>query len=213
MKIKNAKDLAQYLGCNPTEESISRAIYKGTSCGAWAELEDALPTGRMKQHNWKVDIHRSIIGPVVVKARYAKGRKWYKPEEFPKELAEVLGGLRFRSGRWLLAGQEEIDFVNKNSKRGRYFDVGYTAYSGGYRSGVSFGSIVEGVEATTTVHSVMFPCESEEIETAVQAVEDEAREIWDRTHGCTHCGVDWDGDGLRSVDPDCQHCYGHGVVI
>lgn len=38
--IRNAKDLADYFGCEPTESSMSKGIYKGTSCGAWLSLEE-----------------------------------------------------------------------------------------------------------------------------------------------------------------------------
>lgn len=34
-KIENLKDLAEELGSDETEASMSRRVYKGTSCGAW----------------------------------------------------------------------------------------------------------------------------------------------------------------------------------
>ena len=38
--IHNANELAAYLGArDATQESISRAVYKDTGCGAWAKVE------------------------------------------------------------------------------------------------------------------------------------------------------------------------------
>jgi hypothetical protein len=90
---------------------------------------------------------------------------------------------------------------------------------------VSLGSIVEGVERTTQTYILHFPFDADEIESALAAVEEEAKEIWDETHGCEAC---WQGGilateygeeigptdyGMRPVDPDCPECGGEGIVI
>lgn len=38
--INNVQDLAKIIGCNPTIECIKKAIYDGTSCGAWVDEKD-----------------------------------------------------------------------------------------------------------------------------------------------------------------------------
>jgi len=92
-------------------------------------------------------------------------------------------------------------------------------------AGVSFGSIVEGVEETTQVYTVYFPCDSDDLDKALDQVEEEAEEIWNNTHGCECC---WQGGiiadewgnvigptdfGMRPIDPDCPECEGNGIII
>ena len=92
-------------------------------------------------------------------------------------------------------------------------------------AGVSFGSIVEGVDETTQTYTVTFPCNSDEIDNALNSVEEEAREIWNKTHGCAYCWneetvVDeWGNEagpedyGMRPVDENCPECKGRGIII
>ena len=93
------------------------------------------------------------------------------------------------------------------------------------------GSIVEGVDAeaspvsvrladirskrsksgTVTAHSLRSA-----ISTAVQDVNDDARRIWDDTHGCDACIAHWEQQGFadsRAVWPDCPECDGDGTII
>lgn len=91
--------------------------------------------------------------------------------------------------------------------------------------GVSFGSIVEGVDQTTQTYTVHFPCDSDEIDKALDKVEKEADEIWMQTHGCESCwgggilATEWGEEiyptdyGMRPVDPNCPECGGNGVII
>jgi hypothetical protein len=227
MNIKNHADLAAHLGANePTEDSISRRVYKDTSCGAWAHLEDAIPTGRDETWSWLFDIRQTIVGTVLVRVRRIQDRQWTAPKDAPQEVLECILGHEFRGGRCILTDEETIQFVKGNPPQHphKYFRCKATTYSGGYSPGVSFGSIVEGVEQCTTVHTVAYPCTGEDIDRALQAVEDEARDIWDTTHGCPLCypngmpGEDRDpaddwlvGDTL--VNPNCPKCHGQGVVI
>ncbi len=102
-------------------------------------------------------------------------------------------------------------------------------------------SIVEGVEQTTMTHKVCCDCfqyDPEDIRKmfweAVDAVNKEASEIWNQSHGCERChdhwvsvGVDFndhtgdcisDCDGLPNfgsvpVYPDCPDCKGQGIII
>lgn len=91
--------------------------------------------------------------------------------------------------------------------------------------GVQIGSIVEGIDPTTETHTLMFPLAPGAFMQALQAVEDEARDLWNETHGCPTC---WDGpkdaegwpvdeEGIEltewAVRPDCSDCHGHGRII
>lgn len=79
------------------------------------------------------------------------------------------------------------------------------------------GSIVEGVEETTSAYRLIYPFSFDEYNKALDAVEEEAMDIWNRTHGCPWCYNDGDEDewlvGDTPVNPDCKHCAGNGTVI
>lgn len=86
--------------------------------------------------------------------------------------------------------------------------------------GVRVGSIVEGADPCTEVHDRLFPFTDEQFWDSLQAVEDEAKEIWDDTHGCEHCWPDgyfgeWGEQefGCWPINPDCPECNGEGVVL
>jgi hypothetical protein len=90
---------------------------------------------------------------------------------------------------------------------------------------------VEGVERTTETRIVDLLSDAFETpemaakayETAVQAVEDEASEIWNDTHGCPTCAKHFGNcgefgpfegdDGITPVWDECPDCKGSGSVI
>lgn len=110
--------------------------------------------------------------------------------------------------------------------------------------GISVSSIVEGVDAVTDTHIIdctinsletnMTADEAEQglhitlrrlFDAAVEAVDKEAGEIWDDTHGCDACAKLWaDDSGITTehlhdtwdavpVWKDCPECGGAGIVI
>lgn len=48
---------------------------------------------------------------------------------------------------------------------------------------------------------------------AVVQINDQAKAIWDETHGCDHCNDFEDPDGFKPINPDCKVCHGKGVII
>ena len=93
---------------------------------------------------------------------------------------------------------------------------------------VSFtvGSIVEGVDEGTDNIEVEAKQSDEEpseyrsrFDVALQEVEDQARSIWNDTHGCESCEAHWIGEGIDldgEMAPiwfDCPDCQGSGVCI
>ena len=80
-------------------------------------------------------------------------------------------------------------------------------------TGVSIGSIVEGVDfdcTTIVLHDDEFTVEA--FWKAVEDVNDEADEIWKATHGCDDCPENPE-NGYRMIDPNCPTCKGEGVII
>lgn len=229
--VKNYEDLATVLGAyRATEESISRSVYKGTSCGAWAKLEESIPTGKRERQNWRVIITKVGDRFRAITARQEQGgeweprQPWVKRELWSKDLVDVVGWDAGLDEQGYILDEEIVDYLATEVEWGnfglpvgqKYFEVSFDAYSGGYAPGVSFGSIVEGVDAYAQVQTVAFPCEEKEVWDALQAVEDEAAWIWDETHGCPSCwgGEEVEGEmGGRMVDPECPVCKGHGTII
>lgn len=96
---------------------------------------------------------------------------------------------------------------------------------------LSVSSIVEGVEQNT--RTIIVDLFSEDYETpdqaadawgaAVDAVEKEADEIWQQTHGCPTCAKHWGNcgefgtiegdDGMTPIWDKCPDCGGGGTVI
>lgn len=94
---------------------------------------------------------------------------------------------------------------------------------------VHISSIVEGVDYGTDTHILNLAVRGtrktgnvvKRLFALVQLVEDEARAIWDETHGCEVCAahwqdtglmVDWDSDYVP-VWPECPDCKGAGAII
>lgn len=92
---------------------------------------------------------------------------------------------------------------------------------------ISVGSIVEGVDydCDTQVIEIDPDMEPEALlqkwNEAVKAVEDQAREIWNDTHGCETCRAHWIAEGIPDGETelgcpvwmDCPACEGAGTII
>jgi hypothetical protein len=92
----------------------------------------------------------------------------------------------------------------------KYTDCG--AHVARIEGGVSVGSIVEGVDWGTEEHELMYPFAADAWWKALQAVEDEAKEIWQETHGCDSCPENPE-TGYHMIDPNCPECHGEGQIL
>ena len=87
--------------------------------------------------------------------------------------------------------------------------------------GVGLGSIVEGVDEGTETYKLNYPFTINQFQDALQAVEDEAEEIWKATHGCEDCNDhpqvnEWGNEtefGAWPINPECKTCEGEGTII
>lgn len=118
------------------------------------------------------------------------------------------------------AGEKTIESVSHRIYKGTDCGAWVAERTVNGSPGIGIGSIVEGVDQCTQVQELAYPFTSKQFWAAVQAVENEADEIWKSTHGCPYC---WNGDGDNvqedeetgdcPVDPDCKHCKGQGQII
>lgn len=242
MKIRNVNDLARELQCDPTEASLSRRIYKGTSCGAWLALEDVLvPSAAPRPQRWQVRARLGIPGVCITARRNARG-PWLAPKDVPKNVRDYfcanekgwvtlardgVGGAFDDWAGFVAAvnGDEACRVQRARRPVGRQVQALVTLdpeFGCGCRKpGVTVGSIVEGVDQCAKPVSLAFPFSSSVFWAAVQSVEDECDEIWKSTHGCEGCarlhGIDYDDPGTANgyvpVHPDCKECGGTGQIM
>lgn len=76
----------------------------------------------------------------------------------------------------------------------------------------TIGSIVEGVDFGTETHELTWPFTKDDFWTAVHKVEEEARYIWEQTHGCDDCNCEGEW-GHPAINPNCTTCGGDGDII
>lgn len=94
--------------------------------------------------------------------------------------------------------------------------------------GITLGSIVEGIDATTDTYDLRFPFTEKQFWAALQCVEDEASELWKQSHGCETCAKHWQAEGFDTdewgekfegsdghtpVWDECPDCGGSGSII
>tara|TARA_R110002020_G_scaffold434121_1_gene644277 strand:+ start:373 stop:738 length:366 start_codon:yes stop_codon:yes gene_type:complete len=106
-------------------------------------------------------------------------------------------------------GEEKFSQVERATYK--YTNCG--AWCREIHGGIEVGSIVEGVDEGTDTHALEYPFKISEFWDALQAVEDEALEIWNDTHGCEDCGMEHPEYGSQMINPDCKTCKGQGQII
>jgi hypothetical protein len=90
-----------------------------------------------------------------------------------------------------------------------------------HHTGLTVGSIVEGVDYDCTPVTLTYPFEMDEFWKALKAVEDQATEIWKDTHGCEDCWGELQSDehgnvrefGNWPINGTCKTCEGEGTII
>jgi hypothetical protein len=81
----------------------------------------------------------------------------------------------------------------------------------------------EGSDQEHEVYKVEFPCKSEDIDKAICQADEDGKNTWDETHGCSKCWSEgqcnaWGeyfspGEIGGPINPDCKTCGGDGVVF
>lgn len=226
--IRNLKDLAALVCANPTIESISHRIYKDTACGAHVNILNPLAyvarrrTVTVRAHGRiAIDGYRWLFFTV-------NGKKT-QDENTIKEIAEYLEAKKSRRLNGILRSPWDIKiYVERALKAKKTADLtgrltGHLNLTLKFKlelpvlktspAGISIGSIIEGVDYDTETLSLTFPFSAKTFWAAVTQVEQEAKDIWNDTHGCPKCGLKNPETGERAINPKCKACKGVGIIL
>ena len=79
---------------------------------------------------------------------------------------------------------------------------------------VSVAGYCEGVDIDCDSHELKFPFSADEFWKAVDNADNDGINLWNDTHGCEHCYDGLEGEyGYTPIQPNCNHCYGEGVIL
>lgn len=239
MKIRNAEDLAHYIGASDaSEDALSHRLYKDTDCGASVALVQLTRSGKPREERWQVQARLGLAGIHFTARRNSRG-PWLAGVKVPANVRDYFGanerGLAsvdpmtgFYPGGWaeFISLATAGDGCKVQKKRLGQYGLSLLVTldgraSSSTRPGVQLNSIVEGVDQYATPVELAFPFSGRAWDAAVQTIEDEVTEIWNDTHGCEGCaklyGVDWrvpeTGNGYCPVHPDCKECGGTGTIL
>jgi len=214
-------DVCQWLGTNEeTNESLSRQVCKDTACGAWAKVEQRNLTDRSKQ-TWTCVYGKHQGAWRSVRAMRHDAGGLVEVADPPKDVVDYF----LLSGEYAAGVNEHIDSLAPGAVEGAEHSITEETDVRtviGAQWVFRCGSIVEGTDAETDVVEVVLPCTGEQIDAAIQSVEDQADEIWKDTHGCEECSRlhaaeneedVGEGDTGGPVHPNCSTCGGDGVVL
>ena len=130
-------------------------------------------------------------------------------------------------GSWLAFYRSIIDYSDSGASMGVlllgsrnpvYCDHLRSVASSALVTTVYLSAIVEGVDRCTKTHVVSMakPNAISRFDKALQAVDEEAGEIWDETHGCDSCAEHFGINrkvGYSPIWDGCPSCHGVGTVI
>ncbi len=192
--IDSIQALADHIGARPTEESLSRRVYKSTECGAYLVMVPPrrVRDGGERMEHWEAVLRRRQDGAHLLQARILGGSWSTDP---PEDIARYLL-LEQRDGAlWLddldheildsLEVCDEILAVSREGADVRIVFVLPVCSWRQHRGGVVLGSIVEGsdVEPLVTPIELEFPFTVDAWDAAIADIERDADYHWQRING------------------------------
>ena len=197
VKIKSIEDVFHLFGVDYEDRTIeekeallSRRIYKGTGCGAWARIVHPGEGYNRNRERWHAFVSLSLCGPRVRFVRKDHGKTMCLAAA-PKEIAQYL---EVKDDRGTMGVTS--DFLNERVEHGAELTCGSLEHIkkrrvGWYITfdvkvertyatppGVLFGSIVEGSDVCIDTDPLYFPFNEKEIWDTIQYIEDEASAEW-----------------------------------
>jgi hypothetical protein len=214
IEINTVEDLFSYLGPDyypddyeRSKSSLSRAIYKGTNCGAWADFSAAgNRRNGFKHETWSCTYQKKGDDWSVVQFVHPNGKTFaFKDMDVPAEVFDYFFPDIDSVSSYL---SEQHPGENRVTVTEEVRINLFKEHQGVF----IIGSIVEGVDAEVPAREVYLPCKGEDIDMAIADVESEAEYIWQQTHGCDACALEGEWGG-RAINQDCKECNGEGTII
>ena len=196
--IYNLSDFKNFWGVEEScdEETLSRAVYKNTECGAWCKIIDHVTV--KKQERWVAiltpDGDKVSVQSVKQINRLADINDhsgYVEPSQAPREVRMFLSLDYFDSDptnntMMYVNGWEHIkEIVRADDLKEFNLRLKNTALSFKIKvsreektSGVTIGSIVEGSDASCEPFDLIFPFKRQLLEHAISRLEDEADYLW-----------------------------------
>jgi hypothetical protein len=212
--VNNLKEfLKARLFNEETFAEVKRSTYRSTDCGAWITEEIVDGDSRRKsdlrkQYDDAIDdlnkIYNNLDSDTKKQVEKLDEEFWHA-----EDCGRCLGFMQWANEvRPNSFSKNQINLALGQLKKGEAEDIWPTE-----TVGVTVGSIVEGVDWGTDTHTLRYPFEIQDFWDALQAVEDEANEIWHDTHGCDDCGMEHPEWGTQMINLECKTCNGEGAII
>lgn len=222
--IRNLKDLCELVEAQDIE-GVSRAIYKGTDCGAWvAEIKPGFTTSKGLPQNCSVEMDKDFKVTSIVVGRKTRYKVGSVDLDVPEDVLLYVYAVKDEKG-YTITDEDSRKILLTTKGKGDGFTVKHKdngdirvefAIDGlktkKHQGGVVIGSIVEGCDFDADSEELMYPFTEKRFWEAVGDVESSASYIWQQTHGCEDCGVEGEW-GHPAINPECKTCHGDGAII
>ncbi len=205
--IVTAEDVYRHFDVEDAK-GLDRHLYKETDCGAWGKVSTQNVVEK-KTGTWSAEYARGLLGYWHLVKLSGVGDlagveppedvlRYFWPDVDPLHLQEMLETVLETPGLVAAPYEAEVEWYVKTGEL-VVFRV---------------GSIVEGTDEEALTVSVYLPCSAQDLDDAIEAVEQDVSRIWNSTHGCQECAKrneeEWPG---CAVDPECPECEGQGTII
>lgn len=188
--LKNLRDVCRHFGVGyyvnddeRTNQLLSKTVYKATECGAWARVD--FHAVDEVEEVWTTAVADSINGPIVRSARRRGAKRVYGGDipTYVRDfmLMDVRGHVQDMTWVQLLAIRSGSAVRVATLVRGVLYFT-FVVKRPIYRLVFRCGSIVEGSEAEINARPVPLPCKHQEVDAAVEYVNEEAMRLWHEIH-------------------------------
>lgn len=211
--IETMSELSQWIEANGDDENaMSHRIYKDTDCGAWLQFYKGGRTTIERPETWDVELLDSERGIVCTRGCSVTSEEFVTPDRFPYQLQIFLSLSRGDDGVYRVCvddpDMQSVDQIPETDHAHRLdntlwrvlFNTWQVTEEHDEPIGVRLGSIVEGADVETDVHTLVFPFTWADFKSAIACIEAEADDIWRATH---------DDEESESEEWETLDAYGH----
>ena len=187
------EDVLRYFGAKD-EAQFSKAIYKSTSCGAWAKFEKWSEFVCKEKETWTARFTKGINGIHLVGgwASSTTSMTEFIPQDKLPSDVRLYCGLENDTSKTSLTDEDWQNFepdklkdliVINESPICKLLTFTFERDKMENREGLVLGSIVEGSDAEVTPERLAFPFTDKDFDQAIKNIEFEADMLWKEANG------------------------------